>query len=386
MPKAKGEYVRQARILAVDDDPGCCKLIKMSLGPMGCAVTTANSGKEALEYLQDGQWDLVLLDIGMPGMDGLKVLELIRERFSMDKLPVILVTGQDDPESRSRGLRLRANEFLGKPVDQAELMARIGTILTMRWAQAELEEALKEAEESRKLRDTYLGMAIHDLKGPLTGAKGFMEMALTKLNGFEGAAVEDLRRALGQLDKSIGMIGDVTNLTCLETGNQVTPRCEEMDLDMIVRARMESLEGYAKTMKVSLSVKVDLGLPRVLADRRMVDRILDNLILNAMRQLPGGGRVDVGAGCANGSSSVVVSVHDDGPGASMALRQRVFDSFCQEDLKNLGILVGTGIGLSFCRLAVEAQGGHIWVDSEPAKGTTFHFSLPRADVPAASPH
>jgi len=136
--------------MVVDDDPASRKLLSSFLTPIGCMVRAFGSGEEAVRAVEMEKWDLILLDISMPGMDGFKVLERIRRDHPIEELPFVLVTGRDDGESYARGLALRANDFITKPVDRAEFLARIGTILSLRWARLELEDRLRELGESER--------------------------------------------------------------------------------------------------------------------------------------------------------------------------------------------------------------------------------------------
>ena len=116
------EFVGQTRVLVIDDDEDTRRLLKTILQPLGCAVTEGENGFEAVEHVERGSWDVVLLDIAMPGLDGLGALERIRRLHTIEELPVILLTGYDDHAVKMEGLRLRANEFLTKPFETSELL------------------------------------------------------------------------------------------------------------------------------------------------------------------------------------------------------------------------------------------------------------------------
>src|SRR5688572_13475391 len=129
----RAEFVRQARVLLVDDDEACRNLMAEILKPMGCVVGQAEGGRAALELLATGGWDLVVLDLNMPGISGFDTLARIRETHPVGTLPVLMSTGQDDMDTRLEALRLGANDFIAKPLHYAEVMARLGTMLAMHW-------------------------------------------------------------------------------------------------------------------------------------------------------------------------------------------------------------------------------------------------------------
>ena len=184
------EYVKKARILAVDDDPGSVRLVASILSTVGCTVEVAGNGAEALRAIDGGRWDLVLLDVNMPGISGFDVLGRIRMLYTKDALPVIMVTGQDDIDSRLRSLDLGADDFVTKPVDQAELLARIGNVLALHWSWVKHQEQLqalareKDAalgltrDRGRQIRD-LLGTVRSSTEAALAGPSGNVAVNLT---------------------------------------------------------------------------------------------------------------------------------------------------------------------------------------------------------------
>lgn len=209
------EFVKRPEILVVDDDAASRKLLQAVLAPMGVAVSEAVDGEAALEMITDSAWDAVLLDLKMPGMDGFTVLERIRQQYPVGKLPVVLVTGRDDPEAYARGLQLRANDFITKPVNQAELMARLGNILAMRWVQLELENSLNEQEQLLQAFEKRLTHTIrHDIHTPLIDTKRCLEEALEKLGGQPSAVSQELRKVLHRIEHLLGLTAGIMQDSC----------------------------------------------------------------------------------------------------------------------------------------------------------------------------
>ncbi len=208
-----GDYIKCAKILSVDDDEASRKLMKAYLAPIGCEVHTASNGAEALEFIGRESWDLILMDLLMPGLTGFDVLEQIRRDYPMAKLPVVLVTGKDDDEAHSRGLQLRANDFIAKPVEQAELLARVGTILTMRWAQVELEDKLNELNGLRTKQDRAVYSLVQDLRNPLARAQASIALVLKRIPMMADQHAAQLREALSEIDQSIAIATDAMNVS-----------------------------------------------------------------------------------------------------------------------------------------------------------------------------
>ncbi|MEK7474547.1 MAG: hybrid sensor histidine kinase/response regulator [Candidatus Coatesbacteria bacterium] len=372
-------FIRPPRVLVVDDDEGIRGLIDATLSTMGCQVTCEADGRLGLARLDEGTWDAVLLDLNLPGMNGFKVLEAIRDRYPVEKLPVIMITGQDDSETRFEALRLRANDFLSKPLHPAELLARMNTVLSMRIAQQELEERVAELGRMNELKDLLVNYCIHDMRGPLSSARGFVELAMERAADPAAPEHRHLARALGAIDMVVRMASDVIEVTKMEEG-RLTPALEDVDAGGIVRARVELFEGLASSRRVTLGVVVEEGLTPVRADVHLLERILDNLTTNALKHTPPGGRVTLRAARAPEGASVVLAVEDTGEGIPQAWLGRIFDKFTQVEARRLGFAHDTGLGLTFCRMAAEAQGARLWVESEEGRGSRFSLEVPLAAV------
>ena len=371
------EFVHQTRILAVDDDEGSRKLMKAMLAPLGCQVVTVSSGIEAVDMVSSQKWDVVLMDISMPDMDGLTALEIIREKYPMEDLPVVMVTGRDDSESRLRALQLRASDFIIKPIEQAELTARLGTILTMRRAKRELEERLKEAEAGHDSAMKMMGSVVHEIKGSLTVAQGFIELVLAESEA-SGTALpgSNLGRALAAVVRAEGLAEEVNDVTAMGRGKLV-PRMEDVDLQSLLKKWISDFRWTVSKSDISVGLRCLVDAPMARADKVLLERVVDKLVLGGIRRIGAKGEIVIGVD-PSGEDYLLVSVKDTGRGAPQPFRQRIFNQECQEELHKLGFDSYTGIGMSFSRMAVEVMGGKMWVNSTPNEGTVFSFILPLA--------
>jgi CheY-like chemotaxis protein len=378
------EFVGQTRILAVDDDEGSRKLVKAMLSPLGCQVFTASSGAEAIDMVGSGDWDAVLMDIGMPEMDGLTALEIIREKYPMEDLPIVMVTGMDDVESRNHALAHRANDFIVKPVEQGELMARLGNILTLRWAKREVEERLREAEAANDLMMKMMGSVVHDIKGALTCARGFIELAMED-GGTAGPAIPGghLQKSLAAVERACGMAEEANNVSAMGRG-KLKPRLEDFDIKLLLGKKVGDFRGVAAANNITLSMECAADLPVATADHALLDRVFGNLLSGAVRRAGPGGVIKASI-ARSGGDGLLVTVGDNGVGASRPFRQRIYDRECQEEFQGMGLDSTTGIGMSFVRMAVETMGGKMWVSSEAGSGTHFSFILPARKVMFAGP-
>lgn len=374
------DLIRQARLLVVDDDARSRRMLERALEPIGCAVTAAAGGREALERLAESGWDAVLLDLNMPDVNGFEVLAWIRERWSMQQLPVVLVTGEDDAESRSRALSLRANDFLAKPVDQPELLARVGTILSYKWAHEELEDKLREDTAARERRSFVTAAVLHDLRSPLAGARGYLELAreelppgLERVRGF-------LEAASAAVEGAVSIASDVVDLDQLEDG-RIRPVMNPVDLAGLARSRAAFYQGLASRRSVEIRVTGDVTPGACRGDEALLARVFDNLILKAIRHSPERSRVTVALTAGLAPGTVEVSVVDVGPSPDPVDMAHVFerDFVARPDARNRQR--ASGMGLAFCRSVVTAHGGAIRAETVPGEGFAIRFALPVA-VPA----
>jgi len=378
------EHVGQTRILAVDDDEGSRKLMKAMLTPLGCQVFTASSGAEAIDMVGSGNWDAILMDISMPEMDGITALEIIREKYPMEDLPVVMVTGRDDAESRDRALAHRANDFIAKPVDQGELMARLGNILTLRWAKRELEERLKEAEEAHDAMVEMMGSAVHDLRGSLSCAKGFLELTMADADAARLSLPGGiLQKAMSAVERAGEMAEEASNVAAM-SGGKLRPRMAEVNLKVRLGERLDDFRGIAAASKTDIAMDCTAESPVAHADRILLERLFGNLVSGALRRAGAGGSVSVSV-MRSGADWLMVEVGDTGTGASRPFRQRIYDRDCQKEFHEMGLDSTTGIGMAYARMAVEAMGGKMWVTSEPGMGTHFSFILSARPAPVPVP-
>jgi signal transduction histidine kinase len=257
----------------------------------------------------------------------------------------------------------------------------MGTVLTMRLAQQELEERVVELARMDELKDLLVNYCIPDMRGPLSSARGFVELALERsadAAADPAAAVHrHLAKALGAIDMVVRMASDVIEVTKMEEG-KFTPKLGDVDAAGIVRARAELFEGLASSRRVTLETVIEDDLPPVHADAHLLERILDNLTTNAIKHTPPGGAVTLRASRSPDGASVVLSVEDTGEGIPAAWLGRIFDKFTQVEARRLGFSHDTGLGLTFCRMASEAQGASLQVESEEGRGSRFLLAVPLA--------
>lgn len=238
---------------------------------------------------------------------------------------------------------------------------------------------LCEAERRNRLLRDLADMITHDLKGPLTSILGFLELLSRESLADEQREFVDL--ALGSAKWLQVLIAGILDVAKIEAG-EIKFAQEPLEVGEEIEQALSLISYQLRDKNISLDTETPAGLPLVLANRELFRRILINLAGNAVELAPTGSRLAVAAAVSGDADSVIVSLTDEGPGIPPEYQNLIFDKFFQVSKERRHQKISVGLGLAFCKLAVEAHGGHIWVQSEPGRGSRFSFSLP---VAPASP-
>jgi NtrC-family two-component system sensor histidine kinase KinB len=240
---------------------------------------------------------------------------------------------------------------------------------------------ITEEIELAQFKEEMIHMLIHDLRSPLTVLKGSLDMIedavktgkLDEIRFLEGLAQRGS-------DRMLRMVNELLDISKFESGElPIHPRAT--DPESLLREVATRLMPLAKGAEISIDLLIAPGLPSLYVDPEFIDRVLHNLVDNAIKFTPDNGRVRLWAKRdPENTKALLIGVTDSGPGIPSGDLQRVFEKFQQTSVA--GRRVGTGLGLPFCKLAVEAHGGQIWVESEVRKGSTFIVRLPAAEAEA----
>lgn len=373
---------KKRRILLVDDEELNVRFLSTFLTRKGFEIDVASNGNDALERISANMPDVVLLDAMMPGMDGFEVCRRLRENQTTHLLPVIMVTALHSIEDEVRALESGADDFLPKPINNLELMARLRSLLRIKTLHDELREKKIELEEKNKalvelqsLRDSLTQMVVHDLKNPLTGIMGCSELLLTTSDNLSERQLSIMKKMDESASTILKMITDILDISRIEE-NKIKLRLEKFHIKEILEANANEFVFMMQKYKIESHIEVEAGTPDVAADKDMVHRIVGNLLHNAIKHSTSGGVITLSARGDTRNGRMYVSIKDTGEGIPPEYTEKIFEKFAQADLKKLGLKTDRGLGLTFCKLAVEAHGGKIWVDSQVGQGSNFQFFLP----------
>jgi two-component system sensor histidine kinase/response regulator len=362
-------------LLVVDDDAANREVLSRRLVRQGHEVRTASSGREAMRILGDAAFDLVLLDIMMPEMDGYEVLGRIKADSRLQDIPVIMISALNELQSVVRCVEAGAEDYLTKPFNATLLKARIGASLEKKRGRdresalfEQLQSNYKRLQELEQQRDDMRNMIVHDLRTPLTALIIGIEM-LEMDDTLSGTQQEIVAIAAGGGRTLLGMINDLLDVEKMESGSAQL-QYDEVDAALLVAEAVAQVAFLAEESRTTLVTDVAPNLPAFSGDAKKLSRTLVNLIGNAIK-FTGVGAVTVSAR-QDDPETIHFTVRDTGPGIPAESFGRIFEKFGQLDSRR----VGTGLGLAFCKLAVEAHGGRIRVDSTLGEGSTFSFTIP----------
>jgi two-component system, sensor histidine kinase and response regulator len=363
-------------ILVVDDSPDNSFLIQTILQDADYQVDVADSGSVALAKLEQLPPDLVLLDIMMPGMDGYEVTRRIRQNTNLPFIPILLITAYDQL-SVAQGLDMGADDFIRKPVEFDELLARVRSLLR-------LKHSVEERDQIARQREDFVSRLTHDLRTPLVAADRMLNLLQ---QGAMGNLADDVQEALTIMIRSnqnlLTLVNTLLEVYRYEAGRK-TLTFTPVDLVQLTQEVVKELSPIAMDKGLALNFDPAQAIAStkgetlvVKADRLELHRVLTNLIGNAVK-FTDDGAVTIalslgrrGTGKAT-RSLVQIAVRDTGTGIPLAEQRTLFESFNPGKHKRSG----SGLGLHLSRRIVEAHMGSISVQSAPGEGSTFTICLP----------
>ena len=373
----KPETGVKGNILIVDDTPNNLRLLSSMLHKQGYEVRSAISGSVALMAVQMVPLDLILLDINMPKMNGYEVCQRLKADPQTREIPVIFLSALGEPLDKVQAFQVGGVDYITKPFQVEEVLARVENHLALRQMQIELQQAKAEAlraleqeQELNRLKSEFVSMISHDFRTPLTSIQGFAE--LLKYGG-ERLTPALCERYFGKIDAAIEhllyLLDEVLIIGSIEAGktlHQPVPT----DLNQFCRDLCETLQlNDSHPIQLTYS-----GYSQVEIDQILLHRILVNLLSNAIKY-----SLDQTAIIFNVRSNeqeITFEIIDQGIGIPLENQQHLFKTFYR--CSNVGQVKGTGLGLAVVKKCLDICGGEIELLSQEGQGTTATVRLPVA--------
>jgi two-component system sensor histidine kinase/response regulator len=359
-----------ANILVADDTLENLRLLASMLGEQGYEVRSLTNGRQALQAAERDPPDLILLDINMPEMNGYEVCRRLKESKALRDVPVIFLTALDDIADKVTAFEVGGVDYITKPFQLEEVSARVRTHVALRRAALEAERSYQRLRELERTRDDLVHMIVHDMRSPLMVLLGHLELVEATIGrSLQRDAADDLQAAAAAARGISRLANDLLDVSRLEEG--------KLPLSL-ASADVAAIAGQVRASVRSLTfdrpITLDTTAAAAVCDAAIVRRVIENLLGNAIKHTPPGCSIRVTV--RSDGDRVRVEVSDSGPGVPLEARALIFEKFGTLAARQSQQYHSTGLGLSFCKLAVEAHGGAIGVASAEPNGSVFWFELP----------
>ena len=377
----------RGHVLIVDDMTDSLDALARILRKEGLAIETATDGREALDKVRNGAYDVILLDVCMPVMDGLECLRHLKADPLSRDIPVIMLSAVKEAQSVRDCIELGADDFLPKPIDALLLRARLASSLRKKEFRDKernylhrIEAANEELHRLNQLKSRILAIAAHDLKNPMTTVTLLMDQILESAQ--EGISPAQLKRSGERVQESmhkmLGILQALLDAAAFEAG-QFVIRKQPTDLGALAQAVLEENRPYGASKSILLQcVMPTEGSWVSIVDETRIREAFDNLVSNAIKFSPPHTEVQVVVEqrLVGASKRFVLKVVDQGPGLTAEDKTQVFGIYQRLSARPTAGEVSTGLGLSIVKQMIELHQGSVWVDSEAGKGATFGIELP----------
>ncbi len=386
-------HLANSTVLIVDDVAENLEVLGSKLQAASVNVLAAQSGERALKIAEAKRPDLILLDVQMPVMDGYTVKERLQQHSSTADIPVIFLTARTDVNDIVRGFELGAADYITKPVQTPELIARVRHHLELRSLRLQqeqreralereigerlmAEEALRKAnerlEELNAQKNEFIGIAVHDLKNPLSGIAALAQ-TVKELPDIERAEIEEyMKKIIASANRMFDLIKSFLNVNAIEQGG-LRVSLSPANISLVTRMATQSYLLKAQAKSIALHIETGEDIHGV-ADESILVQVLDNLVSNALKFSPMHRSIYVRVKeCSN---CIKIEVQDEGPGLSNDDKKKLFGKFARLSARPTAGESSTGLGLSIVKTMVEAMNGKIWCESELGQGAMFCLELP----------
>jgi signal transduction histidine kinase len=354
-------------ILLVDDTIENLRLLSSILTTNGFEVRPVTSGADALQAIAHAIPELILLDVMMPDMDGFELCTKLKAEPAWRDIPVIFLTAMTEVDQKVRGFAVGGNDYITKPFQLEEVLSRVRNQLDVQRSRRELASNLQRLQQLERLRDDLVHMIVHDMRSPISGLYLTLDMIQAAAQGDARVQLAEAMRLTASLHEMTNCLLDVSRL---EEG-KMPLQPQPCDLSKLAARACDEARAYApkRVIKCLRTAPVNVS-----CDASLISRVLANLISNGIKHTEDNNTILVGVAATEQGARVIVQ--DDGPGIPAELRGRLFEKFAAVGRREPLRYHSAGLGLAFCKLAVEAHGGKIGVESAANSGSTFWFELP----------
>jgi len=366
-------------ILIVDDKFENIIALKRILEKHLFEVDSALSGEEALKKVLKNNYELIILDVQMPGLDGFEVAESISGYSKTKDIPIIFLSAVNvNKKFISKGYASGGRDYLVKPFDPDVLVLKVKTFIKLYGQTRELQnmqqvliEEVEFRKQAERTKDEFISMASHELKTPLTSIKGYMQMVDRSVErNLKEEAKKYIERTRQQLEKLNILIDDLLDTSKIASG-KLEFKNKVYDIDPIIENAVDIIRQTYPSHNI---IKTGLADVRVYGDQIRIEQVILNYLTNAIKYSPDSTEIlfDVSVLSPN---EVMINVTDSGIGIPKDKQASLFTKFYRVE-ESSNRFQGLGMGLYICAEIIKRHHGRYGVDSEPGKGSSFYFTLP----------
>jgi K+-sensing histidine kinase KdpD len=370
------------KILIVEDNQENMDLLVYFLRPQGYDIISVGDGVSAVQKVQEDPPDIILLDIMLPKMDGYEVCEKLKKDPETKFIPIIMLTALKELKDKVRALEVGADDFISKPFENVELLARVKSLLRLKDYHDELQSKnLELAEKNKslmgmdKFKEDLTNLIIHDMKNPLFVIQGNLQMMSMSM---ENVPPEILKKYTQRIERSsqqlLRMVVNLLDISRIEEGT-IRLKQDHADINGMIKEILQRIKDYPENQNKEIQVELDNHLPELTIDKSVMERVFENLISFSITNLVEEGKVTVTTSTID-DQKVQFITHDSGTQIPKNYHDKIFEKFSQAEIKESGYRVDRALGLSFCKMAVEAHNGSMWLDLKNKVGNKFIIELP----------
>jgi two-component system, sensor histidine kinase and response regulator len=355
------------KILIVDDEPGNIFLLEGLLAEEGFAVSSVLRGKDVFAKVKTDPPDVILMDIMMPEMTGIDVLEKLKMDPETADIPVIMVTAKSEAEDVEEALGKGAVEYIKKPINEIEMLARLRTILRLKHQEDSLKKILKSKEE-------FIRMVSHDIRAPFSSIAGFADLLLSdyELSGKLNAEQKEFLTII--IDTSnfiVDYFNKLLNWSNLGASELLLQK-ESKKLSRLIQTSTVIYQSKIKDKNQELSIILEKDFD-VMVDVTYFNQIINNLLSNAVKFTPEGGKIIISA--YKSGDSILLSIADTGVGIEDVTSEELFGVSFHKSTRGTKGEKGSGVGLRICKMIADAHGFGFNFHSTPKKGAEFIIEI-----------
>jgi signal transduction histidine kinase len=364
--------------MVVDDTPSNIQTVGAVLRTQGYRIIAVRCGEDVFPALEQHTPDVILLDIFMPDIDGIEVCRRLKASPSFAAIPVIFLTALSEEEHILKGFEAGGVDYITKPFNASELLARVKTQLEIVHARSIILQQNAELRRLHEVKNDFIGMAAHDLRVALTSIQGLAEILWKQEKPTE--KVQYFSKIIFESAQHLHeIVENLLNVHRIEAQG-LKPQRDVFDVVQTLHKMIRLFQPRAQVKSITLQLQTTLSSLLTSDDENMVGQIMENLLSNAIKYSPHGKAITIGLECqarpANTPPRIRLHVQDQGPGISKLEQQKLFGKFARLSSKPTGSETATGLGLAITKALATALDGDVWCESELGNGARFVVQVP----------